>query len=191
VKALSNTRLTRFFVERFPDSQSILGVYSVIVFLVYSWTLFTSFYKLPSWLFYLTVSQVFSIYAYTFSLNLIESILILALVLFLDLTLFAALRNKDEFQPRSIFLILVCLLSSMRRLVLFKEYKDTMSFLDSEFAWWILTIVFGVLSAVFAARFEWCKRFFRVVSDRMSVFLYIYIPLSLISFIVVLFRNLA
>jgi len=34
-------------VDGIPDFQSIRGVYAVIVFMLYSWTLLTSFYNLP------------------------------------------------------------------------------------------------------------------------------------------------
>ena len=76
-------KLVKLFFGRLPDSKSILGVYAIIVTLVYSWTLFTSFYKLPSWMFYLTISQILSVYAYSFSIDLLESIIALTGVFFL------------------------------------------------------------------------------------------------------------
>jgi len=78
-------KLYKSFVERLPDRQSLLGIYSVIVLLVFSWTLFTSFYKLPSWMFYLTLGQIASVYAYAFSVDLLESILVKAGVLLLSI----------------------------------------------------------------------------------------------------------
>ena len=145
-------KLVKLFLERLPDSKSILGVYAVIVTLVYSWTLFTSFYKLPSWIFYLTISQILSVYAYSFSLDLVESILALAGVLFLEFTLFLALRNREEFQARSILAVLVVLISSMLRLALFKTYEDIDSYLSGELIWWAITLSLGILLAVFAPR---------------------------------------
>ena len=60
-------KLLKLISERMPDLKNILAVYAFIVTLVYSWTLFTSFYKLPSWLFYLSIGQILSVYAYAFS----------------------------------------------------------------------------------------------------------------------------
>ena len=91
-------KLLQLFLGRLPERKNILGVYAVIVTLVYSWTLFTSFYKLPSWMFYLTIWQILSVYAYAFSVNLLESILALTGILILEFTLFLAFKKKEEFQ---------------------------------------------------------------------------------------------
>ena len=183
-------KLAKLFLERLPDSKSILGVYAVIVTLVYSWTLFTSFYKLPSWIFYLTISQILSVYAYSFSLNLVESILALAGVLLLEFTLFLALRNRDEFQARSILAVLVVLISSMLRLALFKTYEDIDSYLSGELIWWAITLPLGILLAAFAPRNKKIRNILESIAERAIIFLYIYLPISLISLIVVIARNM-
>jgi hypothetical protein len=184
-------KAVKWFVGRFPDRQSILGVYAVIVILVYSWTLFTSFYKLPSWMFYMTISQILSVYAYSFSLDLVESILALVGVLFLEFTLFPALKNKDEFQSRSILVILVVLVSAMLRLALFQTYEDIDAFLSGELMWWAITLPLGMLIAAFAPKIIWVRKILTGIAERTTVFLYIYLPLSFISLLVVLVRNIS
>ena len=184
-------KAVKWFVRRFPDRQSILGVYAVIVILVYSWTLFTSFYKLPSWMFYMTIGQILSVYAYSFSLDLVESILALAGVLFLEFTLFLALKNKDEFQSRSILVILVVLVSAMLRLALFQTYEDIDAFLSGELMWWAITLPLGMLIAAFAPKIIWVRKILGSIAERTTVFLYIYLPLSFISLLVVIVRNIS
>jgi hypothetical protein len=183
-------KLAKLFAGRLPDRQSILGVYAVIVFLVYSWTLFTSFYKLPSWMFYLTIGQILSVYAYAFSVDLLESILALAVVLFLDLTLFLALRNMKEFQSRSILVVLVVLISFMLRLNMFQSYDDIQLFLSGEMTWWAITLPLALITAVIVPRNKWIRRVIETIADRATVFLYIYLPLSLVSLVTVLIRNI-
>jgi hypothetical protein len=183
-------KLAKLFIGRLPDRQSILGVYAVIVFLVYSWTLFTSFYKLPSWMFYLTIGQILSVYAYAFSVNLLESILALSVVLFLDFTLFLALKNREEFQSRSILLILVVLISSMLRLVLFQSYDDIQPFLSGELIWWAITLPLALATAVAVPKSKWIRKAIEGIAERAVIFLYIYLPLSLISLVVVFIRNI-
>jgi hypothetical protein len=182
-------KLIKLFLERLPDSKSILGVYAVIVTLVYSWTLFTSFYKLPSWIFYLTISQILSVYAYSFSLDLVESILALGGILSLEFTLFLALRNREEFQARSILAVLVVLISSMLRLALFQTYEDIDAFLSGELIWWGITLPLGMLLAVFAPKSRRVRNILESIAERTTIFLYIYLPLSFISLIVVIARN--
>jgi hypothetical protein len=183
-------KLGKWFDRRLPDRQKILGVYAVIVFLVYSWTLVISFYKFPSWTFYLTVGQILSVYAYAFSVNLLESILVLAGILFLDLTLFLALRNMEEFQSRSIFLFLVVASSSMFRLASFQDYGAIEAFLSGEATWWLVVFSLGMAISVAASKIKWVRNFLEAIAERTVVFLYIYIPLSLVSLVIVVVRNI-
>ncbi len=182
--------LVKWFVGRLPDKKSILGVYAVIVILVYSWTLIVSFYQLPSWLFYLTLPQIFSIYAYSFSLNLAESLLVLAGVLFLDYTVFLALKNRDEFQARSILVVVFMLASSMTRLAFLGSYESIDVFLSSRLVWWAITISLVLLLAIFAPRLKGVRSILEGVAERAVVFLYIYPPLSLVALAVVIVRNI-
>ncbi len=183
-------KLGKLFSGRLPDRRSIFGVYAVIVFLVYSWTLFTSFYKLPAWMFYLTVGQIMSVYAYAFSVDLLESILVLAVVLFLDLTLFLALKNREEFQSRSILLVLVVLGSSMLRLALFQGYEDPGLILSGEVTWWMVTIPLALVTALLLPKSDRVRKVVEGLAERAVVFLYIYLPLSVISLVTVIIRNI-
>jgi len=183
-------RLPKLFTGRFPDTQSILGVYAVIVTLIYSWTLITSFYKVPSWLFYLTLGQISSMYAYFFLINLVESIFILAAVLLLEFTIFLPLKNRDEFQSRSILIVFAVLVSSMARLLLYKSFEASGAFVSGELTWWVLTFLLGLLSAIFIPKIKKLRDIIDNIAERLIVLLYIYIPLSLISLIVVLARNI-
>lgn len=180
----------KLFIGRLPDRQSILGVYAIIVTLVYSWTLFTSFYKLPAWMFYLTIGQIMSVYAYAFCTDLAESILALTGILVLELTLFVALKNKAEFQARSILVVLVVLISFMLRLALFQSYEDIETFLSGEMIWWAITLPLGLLLAVFAPKSKMIRNILESMAERAIIFLYIYLPLSFISLIVVIVRNI-
>jgi len=182
--------LRRFFAARLPGRQHVLAVYAVIVFLVYSWTLVTSFYKLPSWTFYLTIGQILSIYAYAFSLDLLESILALAGILLLDLTLFLALKNTEEFQSRSIVVVLSALISSALRFIFFPDYEDVSLFLAGELTWWAVAAPLGLLLSVAASKITPLRKILDSIAERAVVFLYLYLPLSLISLVVVFIRNI-
>ena len=183
-------KLVNLFLGRLPDRKSILNVYAVIVVLVYSWTLFTSFYKLPSWMFYLTIGQIISVYAYAFSIDLLESLIALAAVLVLNLTIFLPIKNKDEFQSRSIILTVILLGTSMLRLGLFQTYEDINEFLRGETLWWSISIVLGLTLSIFAPKIQIVRNILEGFAERATVLVYIYIPLSILSLIVVLVRNI-
>ncbi|MDD2921509.1 MAG: hypothetical protein PHQ36_04415 [Anaerolineales bacterium] len=180
----------RFFTEKSLTRHDVLGAYAVIVLLVYSWTLITSFYKFPSWMFYLTLGQIGAIYAYAFSINFIESIVTLAGVSFLEFTLFLFLKNKEEILPRSILAALILLGTAMWRLVLFQDYVDSAAFVSGELKWWLLTFAVGAPAVIFAAKIKWIKKILEGLADRALVFLYIYLPLTALAIVVVIIRNI-
>ena len=85
--------LKRYIVAHFPDQNSIITVYAVCVVFVYSWTLVVSFWKIPSWLYYLGLGDILSIYAYSMSVNFIESAILLGTVL--GLSMFLPFSRRD------------------------------------------------------------------------------------------------
>jgi hypothetical protein len=183
-------RTAEFLVKRFPERQSILGVYAVIVLLVYTWTLGTSFYRLPAWLYYLSPSRILSIYAYAFPINFAESVLALAGVLFLHYTVFLFFKKTEEFQARSILTAFALLASAGLRLVLYKEYVDSAAFVSGQASWWAMTAVFGLPLVVFAPMSGAFRKASEGFAERALVFLYIYLPLTVVALFVVIARNL-
>ena len=183
-------KLLKSFTKRMPDGKNLMAVYAVVVTLVYSWTLFTSFYKLPSWLFYLSIGQILSVYAYSFSIDLVESLIVLIVILLLEFTLFLPIKNREEFQSRAIILVTILLGTSMLRLGLFQSYEDINAFLSGEVLWWTIAVPLALILAVFAPRIKMVRSIFEGFAERATVFVYIYIPLSLISLIVVFVRNI-
>ncbi|GAB4547146.1 MAG: hypothetical protein Fur002_22870 [Anaerolineales bacterium] len=176
---------------RFPDRQNIIGVYAFVVFFVYAWTLLVSFYKIPSWILFLTPSQILSIYAYNFSVNLLESFFVLLCLLVLDYTIFLPLKNKEEFQARSIFIAVILLASSMWRLIEFQEYSDVSAFVSGERAWWLYTLAIAFPVAILAPKIKKVREILQEAADRLSIFLYVYLPLSFISLVVLIIRNIS
>ncbi len=114
----------------------------------------------------------------------------LAGILFLDLTLFLAMRNKVEFQTRSILVLLAILIPAMWRLVLFQNYEDSSVFVSGEITWWAIAAAIGLPLAIFLPKIDWFKKLFEGIAERCIVFLYIYLPISFISLIFVFARNI-
>lgn len=182
--------LPKVLTERFPDAQSILGVFAVIVSLIYSWTLITSFYKVPSWLLFLTLGQILSIYAYSFSLDLIESALILMGILLLEFTIFFPLKNKEEFQSRSIVMVFLLLVSSGARLLIYKSLESSEAFINSERLWWVLTLALGAPFAIMMSKNKALRTVLESIAERTMILLYVYMPISFLALLVVLARNI-
>ncbi len=175
---------------RMPDRGAVLSVYSVLVCLLYSWTLFTSFFALPSWIYFLDLFDLVALYAYSFVFDFIDTIFALIIVLTFEFVwmLIPGMRRED-FRPRTVMYTLVLLTSSAIRLYNLRGYEGITKFLEGEGVWWIGAFVLAILLAVIAPRIAWVRALLEGFADRAVVFLYIYLPLSLMSLIIVIIRN--
>lgn len=175
---------------RIPEKKNVVTVYAVATFLVYTWTLFTSFWKLPSWLFFLQIGEIVSIYSYAFLINFIESILLLVLAV-LPGFLLPTYWWKDRFVARAFLLILTILASAVTHLSLYNTPDVRETFVKGQLTWWIVTLLIAVLLTWLVGRVTWIRNGLENIADRFVVFLYIYLPLTLFSLVIILFRIFA
>lgn len=178
------------FREQLPCKQVLLNVYSVIVFIVYTWTMAVSLWKLPSWMFYLNPGQIVSIYAYSFISDFAETALLMVFCLLVCVPLFAFWGAKEGFQSRSIITMLILLGSSMLRLIAYRDPEYREDFVNGQLLWWGITIFLAVVFSWAIPKINWLKSNLETLADRTVIFLFIYLPLTVISFIAVIVRNL-
>ena len=177
------------FRTRLPDRRSIIGVYAAAVFLVYGWTLLASFWKVPSWMFFLKVGEILSVYAYSFAIDFAESILLLFTMLLIGILLPKNWWN-DQFTSKGIVWISVLLGSIMLRLYTNRSPELWEEFVYNQWAWWGYTVLLGIVLSLLFSRVNWLRRGLEKLADRLVVFLYIYMPLTALSIIVVFARNI-
>jgi hypothetical protein len=175
--------------KRLPPLAHILPVYAVISFVIYGWTILLILWKLPSWLFFLHTGEIIAILSYSFLLNLIESLLVLLALLGVCWLLPPSwLRN--DFNVRGVALVLGLFASMMLHLEMYNNSDLREAFIHSLLPWWGVTVPVAVGVTWLASKAAWLRRGLIELSDRLIVFLYIFIPLSLLSLVVVIFRNL-
>jgi hypothetical protein len=175
------------FHTRIPDKRNIVTVFAVAMFLVYTWTLFTSFWKLPSWMFFLKLGEILSIYAYAFVVNFLESSLLLLIVLLPALFL-PRPWWKDTFISRGLALILIILGSGALHMSLYRTPDTRAVFVSGQLMWWVATMLIAVLLTWIAGSVKWLRSGLEIMADRFIVFLYIYLPLTVLAFIIVVAR---
>ena len=173
--------------SRIPDKQGVVAVFATAAFIVYGWTIYSSFWKIPSWLFYLRSSEIFSVYAYSFLVNLTEAALLTVGVIFLGILLSGNLW-KDGFISAGVVTLIILVGSELVHMRLYEDPNLRVEFIHSQLPWWTGTfLIVFVLSSV-CVRVTWLKGLFENLADRFVVFLYIYMPLTILSFGVVLVR---
>ena len=174
-------------LRRFPAFNQILPVFAVIAFFAYGRTLFTFAFKFPAWLLFQPLGEILSNLAYGLAYNLYESLEILLAFLVICFIL-PARFFKDSFVVRGTWLA-VTLLGSV--LLYFKFYSSIgPDFLDYIYLWTGVTLPLAVLVAYLGGRISFLQKAALWFSDRVIIFVYLLVPASIISIVVVIVRNI-
>jgi hypothetical protein len=173
-------------VNKIPKLEEIAPVYAVIVMMIYPWTLTRYFWKLASWILFASVGDLATFFAYMVVVNLLESIVVLLVPILMSIIL---PQNwfYDRFKTRSVALVLFGLG--------FLIYLNKNLHADAPFPLtlvrWIPMAAIAVLVLVFLVdRVDFLRKVLEEVANRLTVFLYISIPISAIALLVVLIRNI-
>lgn len=175
-------------LQRFPDRTQILPVYAVAAFIVYAWALLWFFWKVPGWLYYLSVGDVLAALTYVLATNLAESLLVLCAPLIL-----AAILPKrwfrDVFVARGASLCIAGLGYAMFLADTFKSKIDYPAL--SLHAWTVPVVLIAIALLVYACgRISLVRRVLEVIADRATIFVYILVPASLLSLVAISVRSL-
>lgn len=177
-------------LKKLPKANEIFPVFAVITAMTYGWTLVAFLWKLPSWLHYLNPGEILSIYSYSLLTDFSESIIVLALLIFLCIILPARLM-QDVFVLRGTVLAL-CILGGMMFLLGF-YINNEIGLIGTIPAWLVIlacTIVVLVLLDFLSRKFRLVASALTGLADRLTIFLYVNLPLSLLAFVVVVARIL-
>ena len=153
--------------------------------------LYRCFYELPGWLYYMSITNILILLAYMLSFSLVESFMILGFIVLLCM-IFPTRYFKSVFiaQGSMQVFIITALAYSLRGRV---EYFAAMER-------WIFAALFLVLigflvlmliilSKIFS-RFPVVEKWVSSLADRFTIFLYLYVPLGVLSALVIVVRNI-
>lgn len=175
-------------LSRFPDKKSILNVFATSAFIVYGWTIISSFWKIPSWMHYLKTSEIIAAYAYSFLMNFLESSILTLSLIFLGFILSGVLW-KGYFSAASEVVLFVTVGSALLHMRLYEDPNLRADFINSQLRWWIVTFFIAFVVSAICVRVSWLRKVLDILADRFVVFLYIYIPLTILSLGIALART--
>ncbi len=166
-------------LQKIPRWEKTIPVYAIIVVMIYTWSLLHFFWRLPSWLNFSTLGDVAILFFYMVVVNFIESVsILLAMIL-----LCAALPSKwflESFTTKASLLALLGLGSLM---AFNQNLRDDLIFFTG--------MIVIVLALTFLLdRVEFVRKILEELANRMTVFLYIWMPISAIALLIVLVRNI-
>jgi hypothetical protein len=173
--------------NRLPALPQTLAIFGVISLIIYCWTLTWFFWKLPSWVYFMNLDQMAILLAYTMATNLLESLTVLSLMLILCLLL-PAKWFKDVFLSSGSLLAIL----SLGYMMYFSShlasnddsYPTNMVRLIPVVGFLILVLTF------FAARVSFLRKLLEGLADRAVIFSYIFLPMGLVSLLIVIGRNI-
>ncbi|MFC2053525.1 hypothetical protein ACFLV7_04390 [Chloroflexota bacterium] len=176
---------------KLPSRQEVISVLSVIVFIVFTWTLYRMFFQVPSLLFYMRVWDVLIISSYVLMFALFESAVVLGLLLIFSLV-FPTKYFKDKFVAQGSTIVLMI---SMGAVALQRKMKIMYRLDGWELILYPFVILAVIVFVIFTAsyiydRFNLLPRIINTVAERMIVFVVLYVPLSILGLLVVFVRNI-
>ena len=162
--------------EKLPDRVTIKPVFATAIFMTHSWTIMRYLWELPGWMHYVEAGDMLVILAYSLSSALLESLAILAPLLIM--TIFLPKSFSDNFAPLGSAIVIFLAVWSL--VVLMSMISQRLS--PASFLVWPLVLIIGVLCLSFLIhRYAVLNKAMTALANRMEVFLYLYVPLGLLS----------
>jgi hypothetical protein len=172
-----------FLKRRLPARSDIVLVASTAVFLVFSWSLRSIFFQYPSYILSYTVWEIFAIVAYHMAFALLESALVVAVFVTVAFLLPGKWFKEGFAWKASLGIITLAALSIYLQAVMNNQPKIN---------WLAMQLGRGVLAwlaAMLVTHFvPFVRKILLDILDRLTVFLYLYLPIGLVSLLVVIVR---
>src|SRR5688572_31021050 len=171
--------------HRLPPFPDILQVYAVIAVLLSGWTITAFLWRLSAWMLLLSLGEISAIFSYAMAANFLESLSILLVLLALS-ALLPPYFLRDDFVARGSILAI----GSIVMLMAFVGSHMVFGIQGGIGLYIAPLIVIGATAVLLAIATRW-RAAVLALSDRLTVFLFILLPLFAISSIYVFFRNLS
>jgi len=173
--------------NRFPALKQTLAIYGVISLIVYCWTIIWFFWKLPSWEYFMTLGEIATVFAYAMATNFLESLTVLLMPLFLCAVL-PAKWFKDFFLSRGSSL---AVLGLGYMIYISSNIGSNNDKYPANVVHFIPVIGLLILLLTFLiGRIIFLRKLFEGLADRATIFSYIFLPVGLISLLIVIGRNI-
>ncbi len=170
-------------LDRLPKLQQITPVYAVIAFMSFAWMILVFVWKLPSWLYFQKINEILPILAYLFMQIFLDSLLYLGILLVVCMILPARLL-RDDFIPRGAWAAFGAIGTYIAYVNLLFIWGDSVT------QWTLAAMLIGIALAISSAYVKWLAKVAVEASDRLVIFVYILIPVSLVSILTVIIRNI-
>jgi hypothetical protein len=161
-------------------------VFASCAFAVYTWSILMFLRELPAWLLYLSGWDIIGIFAYAQVFALLESATVLLGLLLLGAILPAQLLREKFVAQGSIAVFLTSGWAIASHIQVIPVWPSEGFFLGAVSC---LAPIGGVY--VLIHRYERVEEALNSFAERLSVLLYVYVPVSFLSVVIIILRNLS
>jgi len=174
------------FKKQLPTNAEIFAVFSVVIFFVHSWSVRGFLYKLPSFLLYLSVWDILSVFSYMMAFALLEGILVTTGLVFLGVVL-----PKKWFRDGFVYkAFLVLLVIAIDMILLQKTMGINLPDVHALYREAEITVLVLLGLILLFHNIPPLQKIVVYLVDGFGIMVYIYVPIGAISLLVVLIRNL-
>ncbi len=174
-----------FFKRRLPARDESLLVFSMAVFLVFSWSLRNLFFQFPALILSYNMWDILAIVSYMMGFALLESALVMMAITALAFLL-PGKWFKNGFAYKGSFAILaLAAMSIFLQAVMTNQPKISWLGLQLGRAFFV-----WLVAVLLTAYVPFIKKIILDLLDRLTIFLYLYVPLGIISVAVITLRLL-
>ena len=172
-----------FLERRLPARNDIFLALSLAAFLVFTWSLRAFFFSLPAFLLSQTPGEILVVVAYMLAFALLETLFMMFTMLGLAVILPGWLL-KEGFSYKASFFFL-----ASGVIFIHLQYgltnQPTLNFLLRELG---LILVLWIIPVLLTRYIGIVRKIVLDILDRLTIFSYVYLPLGVISLVVILIR---
>lgn len=174
------------YSKRLPNRDEVAPVFAAFIFPIFSWSIVWFFQKMPGWLPYLSIAKVLSIFAYVQAFALFESVLFLSLLVLLAAVL-PTRFFRDIFSAQGSMIAFALTFW----VIIFQIVNTTTeTWPPGRLLLWAICLSASLmLLHLLVRRSKPVARITTAIAERLTVFLYIYVPLGLLGIAIVVVRN--
>ena len=178
--------ITHFLRKRLPAKENIFTVFSFVIFIVASWSIYFFLPNLNSYVYHFTTLEILSIFLYLMAFALFESILVTGVLLVIGFILPRQWFREGFVYKAPIPVVgLAFALMRLQSSISNDNIPRPHTIAEATFVFLILCVLLILL----INRMRKLQQLLRVVLEQFTVFAYLYVPLGLIGVVVILIRN--
>lgn len=171
-------------LNRFPNRDEILPVYAVGVTFIYSWAIIILIQdSLPRWSLYFNIFDILVLIAYILFSSFVESLFLISSTIVLYLLL-----PKKIFAERFILRGTILTTTFLGSIIYYYVNTQLESFVD--YRWRVFFVISTLIMFFLGETIKSVSTLVVGFAEKCIIFLYIYIPLSLVAIVIVVLRNL-